>query len=645
MPFQALDRPNLGLSLLRATLERSGFECGLLYGNLRMAEEIGLDTYLVVAGLLPQELLFGDFLFAPTARGAEPWDLQDPRLRHLAARLPSWLWSTRHELWRAAELLVAGLAREIVAEEWDLVGCSLMFQVMPSLALAREIKRLRPQTQVVLGGANCEGEMGRALHESFPWVDFVGRGQGETLLVELAQHLADGSPALEDIEGLVWRRGTESVANGEQARRIRDLDSLAVPAYDDWCDQIAASPLAIERRQLRLPIETSRGCWWGQRQHCIFCGLNGESLVYDHKSAERARQEIRELSRLGIPRIYAVDLIFPHGYFHTLLPGLEADDLGVELFYEIKANLSRGHLAQLARAGVRELQPGIESLSTPILKTLRKGVSAYQNVRLLKWAAELGLQLTWNLLYGFPGESADDYAQMADLIPALTHLQPPTIGCCPVRIDRFSPLFVEAEAFGLDELAPAEAYGLVYGLPSSELHRVAYHFESHRQLAAEVEAEIAVLTREVERWQEAAGSASLLAWDRDEQTTLLFDQRPGAAVAEAALEGTERRLYAACAEGAPLPRLIEKTQRPGAELLPILERWSENRWVVKVDDRYLSVALDLECFVPNAAALPAELAVALAAGTHCRHMGTLRREVEDQVARLQGEVSRSRIAV
>lgn len=644
MPFQALDRPNLGLSLLRATLERSGFECGLRYGNLRMAEEIGLDTYLVVAGLLPQDLLFGDFLFAPLVRSRELWEPGDPRLDRLAAGLPRWLWSCREELWRAAERQVTALAREIVAEEWDLVGFSLMFQVMPSLALAREIKRLRPRTRIVLGGANCEGDMGRALHESFPWVDFVGRGEGETLVVELARHLETGSPRLPDIEGLVWRQGAESAANGEQARRTRDLDSLAVPSYDDWCEQIAASTLEIDRRQLRLPIETSRGCWWGQRQHCIFCGLNGESLVYSHKSAERARQEIRELSRLGIPRIYAVDLIFPHGYFHSLLPRLEEDDLGVELFYEIKANLSREHLERLARAGVRELQPGIESLSTPILKTLRKGVSAVQNVRLLKWAAELGLHLTWNLLYGFPGESADDYSEMAALIPSLTHLQPPTIGCNPVRIDRFSPLFVEASAFGLGDLSPAEAYGLVYGLPEPDLRRLAYHFESSRQLGPEVEAAVEGLARAVDQWQRSAGSASLLAWTHEDRT-LLFDQRPGAAIAETVLEGPEPFLYAACAEGATLERLSERTKRSPTELWPILDRWLENRWVVRVDGRFLSLALDLECFVPNATSLPTELAVALAAGTHCRHMGTLRQEVEEQIERLRGGGLESRIAV
>lgn len=655
MPFQALDRPNLGLSLLKATLERAGFACDLLYGNLRMAEKIGLDAYLVVAGLLPQELLFGDFLFAPLVREAAVREaaareaaVRDAAVRDVAtsggstgldrlkARIPPWLWAKRFEIRREARHQISEMARKIVAEGWDLVGFNLMFQVMPSLALACEIKRLRPQTRVILGGANCEGTMGRVLHDSFPWIDFVCRGEGEGLLVELVRHLETGTPELAAIDGLLWRNGSVTVANGERAPRTANLDTLATPNYGDWLAQMAESSLALDPHQLRLPIETSRGCWWGQRQHCIFCGLNGESLTFGHKSPERARQEILELRKAGIPRIYAVDLIFPHTYFTSLLPHLAEDDLGLELFYEIKANLSKEHLVLLARAGVKELQPGIESLSTQILKSLRKGVSAYQNVRLLKWAAELGLRLTWNLLVGFPGDSAEDYARMTAMIPALTHMQPPTIGCCPVRIDRFSPLFVEAETFGLTGLEPAEAYGLVYDLPREILARLAYHFESNREPAPEVAAEIRALQAEVQRWQTAAGTAVFLVWFLGDSARLL-DRRPGAKIAEANLEGLEHRLFEACGEGATLPRLSEIVRCPPAELEPILDRWVDNRWVVSIDDRYLSLALDLESLVPNAPNLPAALAEALAVGLHGERMRALRQEVEDQIALLKGE--------
>ena len=32
-------------------------------------------------------------------------------------------------------------------------------------------------------------------------------------------------------------------------------------------------------------IETSRGCWWGDRdRHFMFCGLNGATMAYRSKS-------------------------------------------------------------------------------------------------------------------------------------------------------------------------------------------------------------------------------------------------------------------------------------------------------------------------------------------------------------------------
>ena len=64
------------------------------------------------------------------------------------------------------------------------------------------------------------------------------------------------------------------------------------------------------------------------------------------------------------------------------------------------------------------LQPGIESLSTPILLLMRKGVTAFQNVRLLKWCAEYGIHVFWNVIYGFWGELPEEYARLARLTPS-----------------------------------------------------------------------------------------------------------------------------------------------------------------------------------------------------------------------------------
>src|SRR5205823_5236271 len=127
------------------------------------------------------------------------------------------------------------------------------------------------------------------------------------------------------------------------------------------------------------------------------------------------------------------------------------------------------------RAGVKQLQPGIESLSTPILRLMDKGVTGLQNVRLLKWCEEIGIRLDWNFLYGFPGEDPAEYEQLSDLVPSLMHLRPPS-GLGRIRLDRFSPYFDQPDANGMVNVRASAAYRHIYPLKPTELDRLAYFF-------------------------------------------------------------------------------------------------------------------------------------------------------------------------
>src|SRR5439155_6118718 len=137
------------------------------------------------------------------------------------------------------------------------------------------------------------------------------------------------------------------------------------------------------------------------------------------------------------PRVIsAVDNIIDMRYYRDVLPRLKELDLDVALFYETKANLRKEQVRLLREAGITRIQPGIESLSTNVLRLMGKGVTALQNIQLLRWCAEFGVHPGWNLLAGFPGEDPADYARQAAIVPLLTHLVPPQ-GVGEVRLDRF----------------------------------------------------------------------------------------------------------------------------------------------------------------------------------------------------------------
>ena len=318
--------------------------------------------------------------------------------------------------------------------------------------------------------------MGAALHRAFPWVDAVVRGEGERVLPGLVKDFLAGGPCRPQA-GLCYRDGERSVAVPEGGDPVA-LDDTPQPRYDAYFARLETSPAAAEiRPRVTLLYESARGCWWGARSHCTFCGISDQALAFRSKRPEHVVQELLELTRrYDTPQVLVVDYILDRRYFREVLPHLRDAGAGLRMFCETKANITKADVRLLREAGFVSIQAGVESLSDPILKSMRKGVTAFQNLRLLKWCAELGVRLFWNILYGLPGEPPEEYARMADLMRSLVHLEPPRL--VPLALDRFSPYHERPEAFGLIPLGPRRDYGFIHpGLDAETLQALAYTFE------------------------------------------------------------------------------------------------------------------------------------------------------------------------
>ena len=176
-------------------------------------------------------------------------------------------------------------------------------------------------------------------------------------------------------------------------------------------------------------------------RHCTFCGLNALGMAYRAKSPRRAVDDVVQLAgSLRNLRIDAVDNILDMRYIEAFCDELAARDYDLSMYFEVKANLSADQLRRMRRAGIKQIQPGIESLSSHVLSVMDKGTDLLVNVRLLKWASYYGISVGWNVLTGFPGETESDYLDQAAIMPALHHLPPPD-GCNDLWLERFSPYF------------------------------------------------------------------------------------------------------------------------------------------------------------------------------------------------------------
>jgi ribosomal peptide maturation radical SAM protein 1 len=281
----------------------------------------------------------------------------------------------------------------------------------------------------------------------------------------------------EGVFGPVHRKvGYPHTLHGDKVPRamIGNLDCVPQPDYHEYFAELNQST-SQDRVLPGLLIETSRGCWWGERSHCTFCGLNGSSMKFRSRSAESVLSELQSASEsYGLVKFEAVDNILDMQYFETLLTKLKTGDKGYQIFYEIKSNIKKYQVQLLAEAGVRWAQPGIESFDTRILRLMKKGVSGRQNVALLKWCRQFGIRVYWNVIYGTPGEQDAWYDEQSAVMPLLEHFEPGT----PVQLQyiRYSPYHGNPHAFQLD-LVPAEAYRYVYPLSELELEDLAYFFD------------------------------------------------------------------------------------------------------------------------------------------------------------------------
>ncbi|MFF1706748.1 RiPP maturation radical SAM C-methyltransferase [Streptomyces sp. NPDC058252] len=484
MPWSPIDLPSLALGILKSSVDERvpGATCEVLHANLEFTDwitsrtEFSAEDYEYYA-LSSYFLGCGDWVFSsalyddPGWKDAEFTRVMTGKLRKSRMRM------TRHLHERVPEF-VADMARRIVEAEPDVVGFTSTFQQnTAALAAARQVKKLAPHIRTVMGGANCDAEQGAAVHRNFPFVDYVVRGEGEQAFPQLLATLQRDDPDLTTVAGLCHRGADGTHLANPMPTGPLPPAAILPPDYTGYFERLATS-VARHWVEPKLVVEGARGCWWGEKHHCTFCGLNGSFMEFRSKSPDVFYEEIMDLARRHrVLDMYVVDNILDMGYLKTVLPRIIDSGHDLRMHIEIKANMRRPQLQVLADAGLIYVQPGIESLNSRVLDLMDKGVSGCQNVRMLRDAAETGLSVSWNYLHGFPGETAEDYEPVIHQLPALEHLNPPVDLSARIAIERFSPYFKRPE-LGFTGLRPEEHYRFTYDLPENELYDLAYVFEA-----------------------------------------------------------------------------------------------------------------------------------------------------------------------
>ncbi len=486
---------------------------------------------------------------------------------------------------------------------FGLVGFSIsLSQLTSTLYVIRCIKKKCPTIPIIIGGASLAGDGAQDLLDVFPEIDGAVIGEGERPLARIVAHLKNGG-SFEDmtpIKGLISRhtRGAGAITKPDQVSR---LDGLPMPDFNDYFAQVQS--LTPARRFFPvLSFEMSRGCWWQKSIHkgtdkgCAFCNLNLQWQGYRAKNPDKIVSEIDGLTaRYQSLRVAFVDNVLPLRTSQAIFERLTRLHKDLCLFAEIRAGVSPKTLRVMRDAGVKELQIGIEALSSRLLKKLNKGVSCLDNLEIIKNCEELGIANVSNLITHFPGSDAED---VAETLRVLRFAQP----FRPLKTVRFwlgrgSPVSDDPKAYGLQTVYNHPRYSIL--LPPEIAVRVRFMVQAYRGDLTKQHKLWRPVIKQVAAWQRqyAALRASrecepLLGFQDGGDFLIIFHRRKENQLETHRLTGSSRRIYLFCRQQRSLPTICRAFPRLGEnKIRAFLDTMVAKKLVFNEGNRYLSLAI------------------------------------------------------
>ncbi len=562
MPWFWAHMPSIQLAVVKDVFARCGVLTDTFEFYADFADLFGVDLYGKIAntGTFLGERLFSQFYFEALR------DQSHEAMPHLLFDEPA----IEQHIFRFGTPVVEHFLENCVKQaDWgtyDAICLTLTAQqVGASIAFAKRVRREYPGVPIIVGGAGCAGEMGRAILEMCPEIDIAVHGEAEAILPGLAAALHDRT-ALDQVGGLSWRAADGAIVSTEATTVHSFGGARGLLNFDAYFERIKSLP-NLNRLPVWVPFESSRGCWYGEKSQCTFCGLN-EIIKFRQRDTSQLYEELDCYEKAyGRRHFFAVDLIMPRSFFADFLPQVIASDKQWTIFYEVKSNMRRAEVEMLAAAGVRWIQPGIESLDDHVLKLMRKGVSAAHNIQTLRLSAELAVTVSWNLISNFPRETPEDYDAMRDVFMHLHHLDPPS-GLAPFEVHRFSPFHEQPEAHGVMLRGPHRKYEAVFPVDRNLLGRLVYRFEYDliRSKSPALAAAHAGVAAAVEVWKRAnARKAKFEIEFRADGSGLLRDSRHAREPVEWEISRAETSVLRFLDEMRPIIRIADDLKRAEPE--------------------------------------------------------------------------------
>ncbi|MDX2480771.1 MAG: radical SAM protein [Desulfuromusa sp.] len=303
------------------------------------------------------------------------------------------------------------------------ISINYLHQVFPAFELAGLLRRHYPDLQLIAGGGLLTSwqEPLRQHDLSLPPFDYLVFGPGEASLVALAMEQVYTKPYLADASVINF---TPDFSFAETSRYF------------------SLEPV--------LPVSASRGCYW---RKCLFCPEAAAPVhPYGCYQPDTFPDLLLQLSeQYAVTNFHLTDNAIPMNLLKSMAERrADLQHLSWFGFVRFESALEDPDLVhQLAAAGCRMLQLGLESGSQTVLDNLGKGLKLESAVSILNNLAAAGIASYVYIMLGTPGETEAD----AEMTLTFLEEHAEKIGFLNISImnlPRGSELLEDPELYGID---------------------------------------------------------------------------------------------------------------------------------------------------------------------------------------------------
>tara|TARA_B100001971_G_scaffold75995_1_gene70072 strand:- start:177 stop:1859 length:1683 start_codon:yes stop_codon:yes gene_type:complete len=302
--------------------------------------------------------------------------------------------------------ILSDLVNEIISKKPNFVGFSCyMWNIDSFLKISKDLKKKLPSVKILLGGPEIATEYVQNSHFDKYAIDFCVSGEGELTFSELLQHLENGKPKIDDIDGLSHRSDTKLPFTVNAKRKpFKSIAEIPSPFLEGIVDEDVLARSGVEAN-----LETQRGC----NLRCSYCIYHKDMDRVAYSKIEKIIKEVRYVIKRGVKKIRFVDANFSSDKNHAklVMKRLIRERFETSLFFELIPGFIDDELAALF-GEYTKLHPqnqitigvGVQTINPKVLKLMRRSIKKEKFEKTFKLLQKYNIYTKIDLIIGLPDE-------------------------------------------------------------------------------------------------------------------------------------------------------------------------------------------------------------------------------------------------